>query len=493
MSAEIERALLVLLRATTDEIDLHQFGAGPRVEDVERTTPTDALIALAAGMTSGRDIDRFAAAQGLILGLGLGLDEAERDDPLRVLGGTLLASVGAEPTRSAALLEGLRSFSRDQAVSEADDLVVFEAAFGGRLAIADANAEQLAFRGPGAFLAAMLLELVSLFAGPPKCVSAPVPDRKTGSIATRVELEVCTSLPFEVCKARIDPHHWCDCNPYFVSVVDNPPCTKVGIADWFGAVLEDVGPGLNLEYYTTDLGIRYVEQARMAAVAFDLATFPSGGAPRGDGRVSVDRGFLSLTDEGTHRRVRMVKVYRIEHLDVPQSWVCPLWASQVALSGWWCSKTDVFRRLLRAWTVLTKDVIVATEAFCASAHSPDRTVPRGGSGARPALTPDDSTMIVFTKDLRSPNANAGVGRVRVPVPGRLAKTPFAPVRASRAAPERPDLVSVNATIEADVDHPDFVVVSLPDPMTQSPGLYVGHVDTAGGEVIAPFAIYLDRP
>ena len=54
------------------------------------------------------------------------------------------------------------------------------------------------------------------------------------------------------------------------------------------------------------------------------------------GPVTVDRGFLSVTDEGTHRRLRVLKVYRVENLKTAPSFACQLWAMQVALSGWWC-------------------------------------------------------------------------------------------------------------------------------------------------------------
>ena len=81
----------------------------------------------------------------------------------------------------------------------------------------------------------------------------------------------------------------------------------------------------------TDLAVTMIERTGISIVAFQLAH------PDTPGKVVVDRGFLCATDEGTHRRVRVLKVYRIVDLDLPHDWVCPLWASQVAMAAWWRS------------------------------------------------------------------------------------------------------------------------------------------------------------
>ena len=85
------------------------------------------------------------------------------------------------------------------------------------------------------------------------------------------------------------------------------------------------------QIYETDLIVRYVSHPGLVAVSFDLA--PNG---TGDHKVSVDRGFVAVTDEGEHRRVRVLKVYRIEDFDMYTTFICPLWCWQVAMAGWWC-------------------------------------------------------------------------------------------------------------------------------------------------------------
>jgi hypothetical protein len=149
---------------------------------------------------------------------------------------------------------------------------------------------------------------------------------------TFVELDVCTGRSFQRCAHAIDPQNWQQCNPLFFKVQVRTKGDS-GDGGWYGCIREEVGPGLNGRTYTTDLDVRCLNQAPQAVVSFQLA--PDSDSPD-DGMVTVDRGFLSVSDEGSHRRVRVLKVYRIEEFDQPHAWLCPLWASQLALGGWWC-------------------------------------------------------------------------------------------------------------------------------------------------------------
>jgi hypothetical protein len=187
----------------------------------------------------------------------------------------------------------------------------------------------VSFSGPAARFAAMLLDLARNL--PPRCRSryqlAPVGGKDR--VVTLVEVDACTSLPFDHIRERVDPRNWPDYNPFFIDVqtIEGPDMTADG---WRGVIREKVGPGLNGKVYVTDLAVRCVGQKQLMAVTFDLAKPPDAAA-----KVTVDRGFLSVADEGSLRRTRVLKVYRIEDLDVPHAWVCPLWAMQVALAGWW--------------------------------------------------------------------------------------------------------------------------------------------------------------
>jgi hypothetical protein len=149
---------------------------------------------------------------------------------------------------------------------------------------------------------------------------------------TFVEVDVCTNQPFAKCKRGINPLHWPDCNPFFLSVKPIGPTTQLGYG-WAAAVKEQVGCPFNGRVYETDLMVTMTEQEKMHTVAFDLVPDADRTDPR---MVTVDRGFVSATDEGEHRRIRVLKVYRIEDFEIPHRWLCPLWASQVAMSPWWC-------------------------------------------------------------------------------------------------------------------------------------------------------------
>jgi hypothetical protein len=212
----------------------------------------------------------------------------------------------------------------------ADALELLGRAFHGVLEISgDVEHEQVLLSGRAAELATLLIELST--GGSLHCALQLHKVNVGGKPkeVIRVEVDTCTNRSFADCKRSIDPTHWPKANPFFQSVTVVGTPTKLG-TDWCGVIKEKVGPGINGKVYETDLAVTYVERPGMAVTAFDLA--PHRTDP---GTVTVDRGFLSCTDEGVHRRIRTLKVYRIEDLKMPASWICPLWASQLALAAWW--------------------------------------------------------------------------------------------------------------------------------------------------------------
>ncbi len=339
---EMEEALLVL-HSRTSHIELEQllFDHGDATR-VTGTTVNDALLAAAeyarpGGASEGADntevttaVDRFAAAQAFVLGVNYSRSNA--DDAraeLEQLGDALLQhfdSSGDDATEP--LIGAIDQLIHGEPVTSVRDQLT--AAFGSALAISDASETAVAFDGPGASLATMLLDLATNL---PSCRTryAKVLVDGTPKEVTLVEVDVCTHASYAHCVHGVNPLNWPQCNPYFLSV--QPVGSTTSYPDgWSAVVREQVGPALNLSVYTTDLAVRYLENPKLAAVTFDLA--PTRGD---DGRVSVDRGFLSVTDEGVHRRFRTLKVYRIEDLDTPHHWVCALWCWQVVMSGWWCA------------------------------------------------------------------------------------------------------------------------------------------------------------
>ena len=134
------------------------------------------------------------------------------------------------------------------------------------------------------------------------------------------------------CKRRHRSDALAECNPYFLSVHRSADTAYLDRTGGPASIREEVGSRAQ-RTGLRDRSLRAVpEQPGLVATR---STSSRDTAPD-DGLVTVDRGFLSVTDEGAHRRVRVLKVYRIEDLELPHDWLCPLWASQVAIGGWWC-------------------------------------------------------------------------------------------------------------------------------------------------------------
>ena len=187
---------------------------------------------------------------------------------------------------------------------------------------------QVLMSGSGAELATLILELAT---NELSCTTSTHVIDVGGKQrpVTFVEVDCCTNRSFDDCRWAIDPRAWPAANPFFRSVTVLGAIQQSGL-DWCGRIKERVGPGINGKVYETDLDVTYVERPGMAVTAFDLAQVRTD-----PGQVTVDRGFVSCTDEGIHRRIRTLKVYRIEDLTVPPTWVCPLWSSQLALAAFW--------------------------------------------------------------------------------------------------------------------------------------------------------------
>jgi hypothetical protein len=325
LSTGAELALLVLHAQEGGDIDPSHFGSGFAAV-VAETTPADALAELAGLAASPRSIDRFAVAQGLVLGARLEARDGGLDVPLADLAGAVISAHGAAdapPALVEVLVDALGRLEPGVTL-DATSYDGFVEAFGGALE---------ATPGPGGVV----------LSGPASTFVATVTELATNALSCRsgvhvhegrqvllVELDACSNLPFDTCAKAIDPRRWPDCSPMFISVLPVTPPTQTPTG-WAGVVREVVGiQGYGV--YTTDLAVTFRREPGLALTSYDLAD-----QRNDDGRVSVDHGFVSATDEGTHRRLRALKVYRIEGLETPPSWICPLWAKQAVMAGWWCA------------------------------------------------------------------------------------------------------------------------------------------------------------
>jgi hypothetical protein len=301
-----------------------------RRNELEELDPALALTQVAAAFNPEARVEVFGAAQAFVLGSRRSSDP-EIVDGLHALGGQLLRPYvdarAAEVDRVIEVMQNLRHGD----VTEST-LAPLRDVFGDTLVDVTSVDGQVQFEGPAGDFVGMLVELaLNLFDTHCRLLRGTVDLNGVKKNVTFVELDVCTGRPFARCAHAIDPANWQECNPLFFKVqVRHIRDSGDG---WYGKILEEVGPGLNGQTYKTTLDIRCLSQTPQAVVSFGLA---SSRDPDDDRRVSVDRGFLSVSDEGTHRRIRVLKVYRIEEFDLPHAFICPLWASQLALGGWWC-------------------------------------------------------------------------------------------------------------------------------------------------------------
>ena len=358
--------------------------------------------------------------------------------------------------------------------------------FAGRVTVLvdAAHPDRVRLVGPGAWVAAQLLDQSTQRRA--ECSVGFDLDPLTGKRVTVVRLEACTNLTFDECRSRIDPMQWTRCNPYFWSVTPIPPRVD-DPTGWCGGIKEVVGPGLNFRYYETDLSVRYIEQTRLAFSSFDLN--PAG---NDDDQVSVDRGCLGVIDEGSHRRIQMAKVYRIEDFDAPHPWVCPLWASQFVIAGWSCSLTTPMRRALRAWSEVERTMVDLGRAWHDVAHGccADDEPPRSKVG--PMVR--EFYEVPLGSDCAAswiPHQDDGVV---VPVPATTANKSFSPHTITKVSPGAITTTSRAVLVSKAVAGDEgTVAVKLGTDAAgaaAAPGLYVGRLRDDHGLVEVPYSIYV---
>jgi hypothetical protein len=333
VNGAFELALLGVLRnLRPEEIRLEQLfeeeGLRTYIEDRDLGT---ALNDLALAMDVSDRADRFSATQAFALSVTRraegGVERALRHVARRLLEPYIGA---AAEDRAEGLVEIADQLSEhNEVTSEVEDGL--RIIFGSSLTAAERTNETFGFEGAAAEFVAMLIEL--LFNRPDCQLEAGTVDVDGTAVdAVLVELQACTGRSFARCSHAIDPRNWKECNRYFFSAVNiiDPQYSNDG---WAGKVRETVGPIYNGRKFVTDLSVRCLAQPTVAAVSFDLAPDRE---PPDDGSVIVDRGFLSVTDEVSHRQIRILKVYRIRDFELPQDWICFLWALQMSQAAWWC-------------------------------------------------------------------------------------------------------------------------------------------------------------
>jgi len=334
---EIELALIVLYRdiLPPDELDLTQLGDPAQVDLWTNAETANVVSDLKAAVDLNRRGDRYAAALAYVLGVRRAaivpaLPDIETE--LTALGEALLERYDAPGSGEADLRNAMaRLLELPEVSSEVADFLM--TAFGGALTAIDNGDGTFLFTGPAAEMATMLTELSSMQMA---C------DAHNGTVEVNgvrhqvlfLRFEVCTQVPFDRSAKAVDPRQWPTFSPLFfqsVTVLDGVP-TATG--PWNGTIQESVGALSTGTPTVTNLLVSYHEEPGLAVTAYDLSQDTTLLAD--DGTVKVDYGYFSVTEEGLHRRVSVMKVVSIEGKeDTPPHWLCPLWAQQFGMIGWW--------------------------------------------------------------------------------------------------------------------------------------------------------------
>ncbi len=334
MLTDVDLGLVVLYRELTPDIDPTQLGDDAQAEVFAETGVEEALTNLTASLDLDTRRDRYAANLAYVLTLRLfdatGANEAE----LAALGALIVSRFPDVGDPVASEIELRDAVGRLLAFHEVTQDVVdkFKAAFVGAY---DAVPVPGGWNctGAAAETAAMLSELVTMeFVSTARPGTVEVSGQPLDVLY--LEFDMCTSATWDRCRGGIDPRNWPTYNPSFFQSVDVISGTPASSGNWTGTIQEKVGPLFSGTPLTTNLLVSYIEQPGLVVTAYDLAGHNTT-LPPDDGKVTVDYGFVALTDEGVHRKMRVLKVVRIEGMVLPPKWLWPLWTQQMVMAGWW--------------------------------------------------------------------------------------------------------------------------------------------------------------
>lgn len=334
MSETIERGLLSLYKELyVDDFDLTQLGDEGFV-DAMSISPVAALPALAGTVDLSQRRDRYAANLAYVLSLRcIELHATPIETEAANLGQLILGRFDAAELAAAEelLRDGIKRLF-DSPMMKSDVAEKFEEAFGTSLQFTINDDDSITFTGPAAETAAMFSELA--------CMDVDI-NAELGVVAVgnerydvmKIQYELCTQVPWDRMKVTVDPRNWHTYNPGFfdkITVLTSPPTTT----DWCGVIQEEVGAVLTGSPIVTNLYVTYYEQPGLAVTAYDLAPDALAVTPD-DGRVKVDYGIFAITNEGVHRRVRVLKVVHVAGYEWVPKWMWPLLAQQLVMIGWW--------------------------------------------------------------------------------------------------------------------------------------------------------------
>ncbi len=361
-----------------------------------------------------------------------------------------------------------------------------------------------------------------------------------GIEANWIYSEFETDAPFQGIADGFDPHHWPNLGPMFFKRMElvgsaaplplQPP--PEGDPHWHGVFLEEVQLVRRLR---TTLSCSHWRDAQTAATTYDLKDSL-------DGEIDVDRGYLLVTTDGQKCRVQVLKIvsFTDDFWDAVALFVCPFWTDWIRGAVEGGQTTDVLPpsqrpdsdssplgRSIEAWVEFFGDAVKPYLEVCGRAESRISS----GSYSSAQLVADGAqwwsrfardwarawTNVSETvEDVAREGLDAGVtppgtprergrGAVRVLTETVTAAPSDAGRRvpvAGLAADDRPacsKLVSIGrgaATIPPDeisvtVEEDGRVRVRTTNPSAEH-GLYVGQLQNAAKQVLAPVQVYVSR-
>ncbi|MEY2468834.1 MAG: hypothetical protein QOF21_1532 [Actinomycetota bacterium] len=336
MREEIERALIVLYRdiLDPDELDLAQLGTDAQVDAWRNAETAAVLDDLKAAVDLDKRGDRYAAALAYVLAVRRSKIQPSLpsiEQQIAALGEALLERYEAPPSGEADLRNALaRLIDQPEISDEVGEFLL--SAFGDALSVTDNGDGTLSFTGAAAEMATMLTELSSMQMAC-EAHNGTVEVNGVRHKVLSLRFEVCTQLPFDRSAKAIDPRRWPTFSPLFFQSVTLVDGVATSTGPWYGTIQESVGALTTGTPIVTNLLVSYHEEAGLAVTAYDLSQDPMLLAD--DGTVKVDYGYFSVTEEGLHRRVSVMKVVSIEGKeDTPPHYLCPLWLQQFGMIGW---------------------------------------------------------------------------------------------------------------------------------------------------------------
>ena len=335
----MEVGLISLFRALEPEGNAADLSNIVELDNQTRS-PNSALKNLADEFDVGSRRDRYAANLGYVLARRC-VDRDIHVQAEQVAVGQKIVGrfeprdpTVAERSLDRAVKTMLDATRQNQPQLTTDVAQMLVDAFDGSLSFDDLG-DSIRFHGAAAETATMLTEMscMDFEVGLISTTGKVKVGRKQVDVV-KFDYEFCTQATWKQQMVTVDPQNWSTYNPLFFHSVLMLEQHMTGTGPgWTGLIQESVGINPNTgQPAVTNLTVTYHEQPGVCVTAYDLG--PDVPLHPDDGNVIVDYGYFGLTDEGTHRRMHMVKILHIDGFEHWPKWIWSLMDWRFVFSGW---------------------------------------------------------------------------------------------------------------------------------------------------------------